>query len=105
MTRYIRNMCRIEYPDGSPHEHNVIDPGRAVSNGNTWVLSAMKMGIDGQPTGRAERVDQLTECQITGDEDDPVLTIVGQSTLLADMGVPEDDRTVKVRITQNPKHR
>ena len=103
--RYIRNMCKIDWPDGSPHADNVIDPGHAASNGDTWVISRMQMDADGEPTGRTERVDRLTDCQVTGDEDDPVLTVVGQSEFLADRGVPEDDRTVKVRITQNPRHR
>lgn len=101
-------MCKIEFPDGSPYDDDTIDPGHAASNGNTWVLSRYQMReIDGReiPTGRTERVDQLTECQITGTEDDPVLVVVGQSTFLADAGVPEDDRLVKIRIVQNPKHR
>lgn len=111
-------MCKIEFPDGSPYDDDVIDPGHASSNGDTWVISRMQMHevvdyVDGRrvltgevvPTGRTERVDQLTEVQVTGDESDPVLTIVGNSTFLAEAGIPEDDRLVKVRITQNARFR
>jgi hypothetical protein len=108
VTRYIRNMCKIEFEGGSPYDVDVIVPGHAASNGDTWVISRMQMReVDGRrvPTGRTERVDQLTECTIVGDEDDPVLVVTGQSTYLAEAGVPEDDRQVKVRVIQNPKHR
>lgn len=108
MTRYIRNMCRIEFEGGSPYDQDVIDPGHASSNGDTWIISRMQMReIDGRPTptGRTERVDQLTECNIVGDEDDPVLVVTGQSTFLAEAGVPEDDRQVKIRVIQNARFR
>lgn len=98
---------------------NVVEPGHASSNGNTWVLSRLQMrevtvqGPEGtkvgtgefEPTGKTERIDQLTDCTIVGDETDPVLTVTGQSNFLAEAGLAEDDRQVTVKITQNPKFR
>jgi hypothetical protein len=103
--RYIRSMCTVEYPQGSPGPEDRITPAYVASNGDTWVINRYQEDEDGNPTGRTERVDQLTECQVVGDEGDPVLQVTGQSTMLAEMGVPEDDRTVIIRVTSNPRHR
>jgi hypothetical protein len=109
MSRYIRTMCKIEFQGGSPLGDDVIEPGHASSNGNTWVLCRYQMRDldDGTsvPTGRTERVDQLTECSVVGDEGTESLVVTGQSAFLEGAGVPEDDRSVTVKITQNPKHR
>lgn len=109
MSRYIRSMAKIEWQGGSHLGEDIVDPGFASSNGDTWVLSRYQMIDQGdgtfRPTGRTERIDQLTECQVTGDEGSETLVITGQSAYLAEAGLPEDDRSVTVKITQNPRHR
>ncbi|MCD6056475.1 MAG: hypothetical protein K0Q89_5 [Thermomicrobiales bacterium] len=102
-------MCKIEWQGGSHLGEDIVEPGHASSNGDTWVLSRYQMRDLGdgrfEPTGRTERIDQLTECQVTGDEGTETLVVTGQSTFLEGAGVPEDDRSVTVKITQNPRHR
>lgn len=120
MTRFIRNHCRIEWIGGSHLDtEDVVEPAHAASNGDTWVISRPQMrevtmqGPEGtqvgtgefEPTGRTERIDQMTECSIVGDETDPFLTVTGQSTFLAQAGVAEEDCQVTVRIHQNPRFR
>lgn len=100
MTRFIRSKCRIEFPEGSPYEDNTIEPGHAASNGDTWRICRMNA-----ETGKTEYVDSLTECRVIGDESDLALLVTGQSTYLAETGVPEDERAVTIKVVQNPKFR
>lgn len=104
MTQFRKiNMCRVVYPSGGPLE-DVIDPAFVTTNGSGCAISTYQMTEleDGTtvPTGRTERVDTMTEISVT-ELDDGAFAVTGQSTLLADMGVPPDDRSVTIRVFPN----
>lgn len=115
MTQFRKiNMCRVEYPAGGPADSDVIDPAFVTTNGGACAISRYQMqevlqrGPDGkpiptgefEPTGRTERIDTMTQISVS-ELGNGAFAVTGQSTLLAEMGVPEDDRTVTVRVFPN----
>jgi hypothetical protein len=105
MTQFRKiNMCRVEYPSGGPADADVIDPAFVTTNGGSCAISGYQMREEDDgtevPTGRTVRIDTMTEISVS-ELGNGAFAVTGQSTLLADMGVPEDDRTVVVRVFPN----
>lgn len=105
MTQFRKiNMCRVEYPSGGPADSDVIEPAFVTTNGGSCAINRYQMREldDGteEPTGRTERVDTMTEISVS-DLGNGAFAVTGQSTLLAEMGVPPDDRSVTVRVFPN----